>query len=89
MCLAGTRPQGPQTHMGSPLSMYSHSSSSDSSENFTRVSSWKSDTCVSSWPSARGDLWVRALGRHMCPRVRATASGGAGRSFACKAHTGR
>ena len=28
-----------ETHMGSPLSMYSHSISSDSSENFTVVSS--------------------------------------------------
>lgn len=40
------------THMGSPLSMYSHRSSSDSSENFTAVSSWNSDTSMSSWPSA-------------------------------------
>lgn len=42
-----------ETHMGSPLSMYSQRSSSDSSENFTIVSSWNSEMLVSSWPSAR------------------------------------
>lgn len=44
----GTR----RAHMGSPLLIYSHSSASDSCENFTRVSSKNTETSVSRRPSA-------------------------------------
>lgn len=53
---------GAGAHMGSPVSTYSRTRSSDSGENVTRVSSWKAST---SWVGPVGVVslgWVGSLG---------------------------